>query len=206
MTKTHNAVTKNKQITKSDKVTVKQLQQAENNYILINNDLVHKIISQDFSGRSLNSKDKKEREQYIDKLNNEVVTLNTLYAKYAYEKVIALLKKSKTDGIQITCFSEDEDEQSIIMEYDYVLEDGIVEDEIKYVHAEDNDMIEEFFAELPEFLDGIFIELSRKVLTDDGSIYFFKKTTFEEFLTYFDIHVAIGYNIEVNLEELQEDK
>lgn len=209
MTKTTNVEKTSKQnaktskVAKVSKVTIKQLQQAENTYILTNNDLVHKIITQDFSGRTLTSKDKKERNQYMEKFQQEVVNLNTLYARYAYENVVALLKKSKTDVLRVTCFFEEE--EAVEIEYDYFVEDGIVEDDIQYVRAESNEIVDAFFADLSEFLEGIFIELSRKVLTEDGSVYIMKDQTFEEFLTYFDINVAVGYNIEINLEEDSEE-
>lgn len=209
MTKTTNAEkttkpsSKTTKVNKVSKVTIKQLQQAENTYILTNNDLVHKIISQDFSGRTLISKDKKEREQYMDKFQQEVINLNTLYARYAYENVLSLLKKSKTDVLKVTCFFEEE--EAVDLEYDYFVEDGIVDDDMQYVRAESNEVVDKFFADLPEFLECIFVELSRKVLTEDGSVYIMKDQTFEEFLTYFDINIAVGYNIEINLEEYNEE-
>lgn len=202
MTKTQNTVSNKNNTKKQSKVTIKQLQEAENNYILTNNDLVHKVISQDFSGRTITGKDKKERQQYLDKFSEQVVNLNTLYAKYAYENVLALLKKSKLDGLKITCYFEDE--EAVSMEYDYVLENGMVEDKMEYVRAGNNEVIEDFFAELPEFLEGIFIELSRKVLTEDGSLYIMKNHKFEYFLQYFDVNIAVGYNIEIDLEEVEE--
>lgn len=189
MSKTQNVVTK------TAKVTTKQLQEAENAYIVAHSDMIHKIVSQDYSGRKMTAKDNKEREQYIDKFRQQILNLNTVSVKFLYEQMQALMKKSKQDAVRLYCHI---DESEITIEYDYftVQKQG---DEVTYVPSETNEIVESFFRDIPEQVSNIVIDMSYKMLTEDGAIYLDKTDTLEDFIQNFDLKVGIEYKIEINI-------
>lgn len=182
------------------KVTLKQLEQAENNYILATNDLVHTIIGQDYSSQKITTKDKQERETQYQKFLQNVVGLNSLYIQFVYEKVQEVLKKTNIDVLKMNYFINEETEE-INNEYDYYVETETKSEnnEKQYSPALENETVNEFIQNMDEVLDAVLIELSAKVLTEDGSIYIFKEQTLEQFKEMFDLNVLVQYTIEVDL-------
>lgn len=187
------------------KVTLKQLEQAENNYILATNDLVHMIVGQDFSSKKITTKDKQERETQFEKFMQNVVSVNSLYIQFVYEKMQEVLKKNAIDVLQITYFVE-EDTEEIKTEYDYFIEDNsensdkqLQPNQKQYRPALDNETVNEFFQNMDETLDTILLELSGKVLTENGSIYLLKEQTLEQFKSMFDLNVLVQYTLEIDL-------
>lgn len=195
MTNAQNEVKEKKTQPKTPKVTVKQLEDAQNAYIVAHSAMTHKIISQDYSGRKITVKDKKEREQYVDNFRQHILSLNTLNVQFLYEQLQDLMKKSKQDSIRLYC---DFDQSAITIEYDYFTAEQ-KEEELIYNPSENNDIVETFFADIPEHLSSLIIDMSYKVLTDDGAIYIEKTASLEDFMTEFDLKIGIEHTVEINV-------
>lgn len=200
-------MTKNKQIesaltTKIKVVTRKEMELAQNNYILAFNDLSHKIIAQDYASTKVTAKDKKELKVMYEDFKQKTVVLNILYVKTVYQKINVLFKKTDLHAVMV--YIEYEGEQAIMF-HDYYLETGKDETgEPLYGNDFDNEVANDFFVNMDDLLNCALTELEHKLTVDMGGKFFLTKDmSYEDFLVNFVLTHPIGYAIDFDFSKLE---
>lgn len=184
---------------KVKKVALKQIEQAQNKYIVENNNVINKIIAQDFSGKKITKAQISERKADLEKIKEGTIALNNIHIEYVYNVLQDVLKKNNLDGMQLHIYF-DEETQGFVNEYDYFLEVETTDDQREYNTTEEIEDVEYFLNNLEETLDSILIDLSKKVLTEDDSIYMFRDYSLEDFKATFNVEMPVEYTIEISID------
>lgn len=183
------------------KITLKEQERIENEYILAINDVLHSVISANFAKTKMNATTKKNIKELVKVLDAKNEELNELYLKKAYMLLQSWIKDTDVDAFLFE-FNYNEDD-ILLLEYDLFRKTDQKDEagEDLFEAGVINQVFEERLDARTEDEDKVLIKIFNSSNFDEVVIE--KNQSYEEFKESFDLTKSVNFEILVNLDEFR---
>lgn len=183
------------------KITLKEQELLENEYVLAINDVLHAVISGSFSKSKMNATTKKKIKELVKVLDEKNEELNELYLKKSYLLLQSWLKDTDVDAFLFE-FNYNEDD-ILLLEYDLfkktVQKDEFGED--LFEAGVISQVFEERLDARTEDEDKVLIKIFNASIYDEVIIE--KNQTYESFKENFDLQQSVSFELLINLDDFR---
>lgn len=183
------------------KITQKEQELLENEYVLAINDVLHAVIAGSFSKSKMNVTTKKKIKELVKTLDEKNESLNELYLKKSYLLLQSWLKGTEVDAFAFEFNYNDED--VLLLEYDLFKISGQKNENGEDLF--DSGIIDEVFEQKLESRtddeDKVLIKIFNASIYDEVIIE--KNQTYESFKENFDLTQSVSFELLVNLDDFR---
>lgn len=183
------------------KITLKEQELLENEYILAINDVLHSVISANFAKTKMNATTKKKIKESVKVLDAKNEELNELYLKKAYMLLQSWLKNTDIDAFLFE-FNYSEDD-ILLLEYDLFRKTGQNDEsgEDLFEAGVINQVFEERLNARTEDEDKVLIKIFNTSTFDEVIIA--KNQSYESFKENFDLQQSVSFELLINLDDFR---
>ncbi len=183
------------------KITQKEQELLENEYVLAINDVLHAVIAGSFSKSKMNATTKKRIKELVKNLDEKNEKLNELYLKTSYMLLQSWFKDTDVDAFTFEFNYNDED--ILLLEYDLFRKSGQKDEsgEDLFEAGIINEVFEQRLESRTDDEDKVLIKIFNASIYDEVIIE--KNQTYESFKEKFDLTQSVRFELLVNLDDFR---